>query len=110
MKKDPGSIITFLMSSAISEPGTFFGHMSVSAAHRSILMSNPSDLSISSNAKHRAPCARDFYAMRVKAIGEANKKLQDPAQATGEAALSIVLNLIRSAVGELVPSYFIKSL
>jgi hypothetical protein len=106
MNKDPGSIINVLLSSAVSEPGIFFGHMSISAAHRAMLMSKPSDLS---NAKRRSPCAPDFYSMRVNAIREATKKLQDPAQATSDAALSIVLNLIRSAVGHLVPLHFTQA-
>lgn len=94
-----------MTSSAISEPGYFFGFMSDVAGHRAVLMS--SACSVSPSGRERVLSEPDIYTMRVMAIEKMNEKLQHPVEAVTDAAFDIVICLISSAVGHIVQSHFI---
>ena len=92
------SKMDILISSATSEPGVFYAQMSFSAAHRAIHLSKRPDLLVKGRVQHEP----DFYILKAEAIEKINQKLQDPAQAIGDAAFDIVISLTNSAVCDLV--------
>lgn len=97
--RESESRMGLVMDSAISEPGAFFGYMSLSAAHRAILSGQHSDVPSSSDGKERVLYEPEFYVMKAMCIKEINKKLQNPEQALSDSAFDIVVGLISCTVG-----------
>jgi hypothetical protein len=98
-RREGESRMGLVMDSAISEPGAFFGYMSLSAAHKAILSGQHSDVPASSDGKERVLYEPDFYIMKAMCIREINKKLQDPEKALSDEVLDIVVSLLSCTVG-----------
>ena len=87
-----------MVKSSFSDPGSFFGLMSMCAAHRAILAGRHSDLLNSSERTNRVLHDPDYYIMKAKCIREMNKKVRDPVRALSDEAFDTIINLLTSAV------------
>ncbi|KAI9933399.1 hypothetical protein MW887_007872 [Aspergillus wentii] len=87
-----------MVKSAFSDPGSFFGLMSMCAAHRAILAGRHSDLIGSLERSHRVLHDPDYYIMKVKCIREMNTKVRDPGRALSDEAFDTIINLLTSAL------------
>ncbi|KAK2810416.1 hypothetical protein FQN50_002905 [Emmonsiellopsis sp. PD_5] len=81
-----------IINSTISEPGPFFGYMSLSAAHRAITQG---DAGIGKNGQIVEP---GYYAMKARCIEEMNNKMRDPELSLADSAFDIVVSLISGAL------------
>jgi hypothetical protein len=96
--RDDASKLNVLVKTSFSDPGSFFGLMSVSAAHRAALTGRHSDLMNVSGCDSRILYDPDYYVMKARCIREMNAKLQDPARALSDEACDTIVNLITGAV------------
>lgn len=83
---------------AFTDPGYFFGLMSVSAAHRAIVTGRHSDSLPLSECGGRVLYDSDYYLMKARCINEMNVKLRDPVLAISNEAFGTIVFLISSAV------------
>ena len=83
---------------AFTDPGYFFGLMSVSAAHRAIVTGRHSDSLPLSECSSRVLYDSDYYLMKARCINEMNVKLRDPVLAISNEAFGTIVFLISSAV------------
>jgi hypothetical protein len=96
--RDDGDKLSLLVRSSLTDPGRFFGVMTISAAHRAALTGRHSDLLNSSDKSSRVLYEPDYYLMKARCIREMNEKLQDPARALSEEAFDTIIDLLTSAV------------
>ncbi|ODH48717.1 hypothetical protein GX48_05152 [Paracoccidioides brasiliensis] len=88
-----------IITEAISDPGPFFGYMSLCAAHRAILQGKHSHpLPVQPAGKDRILYEPDYYVMKAKCINEMNKKMLDPKLALTDSAFDVVISLTSSAL------------
>lgn len=90
--------MSLMVASALSDPGSFFGLMSMSAAHRAILAGRHGDLVDSPEDGYRVLHEPDYYIMKARCIREMNAKVQDPKKALSNEAFDTIINLLCGAV------------
>lgn len=99
--QDSKNRMALIISATISEPGPFFGYMSLCAAHRAVLQGKHSELVATAPTgagKERVLFEPDYYMMKARCIREMNRKLQDPVLALTDSAFDIVVSLTSCAV------------
>jgi hypothetical protein len=85
------------VQSSFTDTGSFFGLMSMCAAHRAVLAGRHSDLQYA-EASHRFLHDADYYVMKAKCIREMNIKLRNPILSLSNEAFGTIINLLTSAV------------
>jgi hypothetical protein len=90
--------VELMVRSSFSDPGSFFGLMTMCAAHRAVLSVDRYDASSSarSNTIVNDP---DFCTMKAKSIREMNAKMRDPKRALSDEAFDTIVNLLTGSVG-----------
>lgn len=106
-KRTQNTEIELMVQSSFSDPGSFFGLMSMCAAHRAILAGRHSDLMHSSQSTSRVLSDPDYYIMKAKCIREMNIKLRDPKKSLSNQAFDTIVNLLSGAVRHF-PSFFLS--
>ncbi|EDN11237.1 tachykinin family protein [Histoplasma capsulatum] len=99
--QDSKNRMALIISATISEPGPFFGYMSLCAAHRAVLQGKHSELVATAPTgagKERVLFEPDYYMMKARCIREMNRKLQDPVLALTDSAFDIVVSLTSCAL------------
>ncbi|KAF7591757.1 hypothetical protein BBP40_001137 [Aspergillus hancockii] len=86
------------VQSSFTDAGSFFGLMSMCAAHRAILAGRHSDLQYATEASHRFLHDADYYVMKAKCIREMNIKLRNPTLSLSNEAFGTIINLLTSAL------------
>lgn len=83
-----------MVRSSFSDPGSFFGLMSMCAAHRAVLASQRSGV-------WDAVLANDpeYCMMRAKSFQEMSAKVQDPSRRLSNEAFDTIINLLTGSVG-----------
>lgn len=95
--------VELMVRSSFSDPGSFFGLMSMCAAHRAALSSNRVDALDSTNQSiERTVNDTDYCIMKAKSIREMNAKVRDPRRALSDEAFDTIVNLLTGAVS--IPS------
>lgn len=87
--------VELMVRSSFSDPGSFFGLMSMCAAHRAALSSShllagPDDKQTGNDP--------DYCIMKAKCIREMNIKVRDPSQALTNEAFDTIVNLLTGSV------------
>ncbi|KAL1963286.1 hypothetical protein VTN77DRAFT_8509 [Rasamsonia byssochlamydoides] len=90
--------LNVMVKTSLTDPGSFFGLMTISAAHRAALTGRHSDLLNSSDKDNRVLYDPDYYLMKARCIREMNEKLRDPARALSHEAFDTIINLLTSAL------------
>ncbi|KAJ6083819.1 hypothetical protein N7467_007954 [Penicillium canescens] len=85
-----------MVRSSFSDKGSFFGLMSMCAAHRAVLASQHTCI-INSDSRNQA-LDPDYCMMRAKSIGEMNAKMQDPNRRLSDEAFDTIINLLTGAL------------
>jgi len=98
--EDDQTKLSLMGRTAFTDPGTFFGLMSVSAAHRAIVTGRHSDSFLLPGCENRVLYDSDYYLMKARCIHEMNAKLKDPVLAISNEAFGTIINLLTSAVRE----------
>ena len=83
-----------MMKSAFSDAGSFFGLMSMCAAHRAIMSGRHSDFEDSSRDLHDP----DYYILKAKCIREMEAKVCDPDRVVSNEAFDTIISLLTGAV------------
>lgn len=88
--------VELMVRSSFSDPGSFFGLMTMCAAHRAALSVNRGD---ASTARVKMIVNDpDFCIMKAKSIREMNAKMQDPQRALSDEAFDTIVNLLTGSV------------
>lgn len=101
---DDGDKLNVMVKTSLTDAGSFFGLMTISAAHRAALTGRHSDLLHASDSDTRVLYDPDCYMMKARCIREMNEKLRDPSKALSHAAFDTIINLLTSAVRGLLPA------
>lgn len=83
-----------MTKSAFSDAGSFFGLMSMCAAHRAIMSGRHSDFEDSSRDLHDP----DYYILKAKCIREMEAKVCDPDRVVSNEAFDTIISLLTGAV------------
>ncbi|KAF5862801.1 hypothetical protein ETB97_011149 [Aspergillus alliaceus] len=86
------------VQSSFTDPGSFFGLMSMCAAHRAVLAGHHPDHQYASETSHRFLHKADYYIMKAKCIREMNIKLRNPILSLSNEAFGTIINLLTSAL------------
>jgi hypothetical protein len=89
--------VELMVRSSFSDPGSFFGLMTMCAAHRAILSVDRFDPSRSSRSNSIVDDP-DFCIMKAKSIREMNAKMRDPKRALSDEAFDTIVNLLTGSV------------
>ncbi|CAI7569102.1 unnamed protein product [Penicillium manginii] len=95
--------VELLVRSSFSDPGGFFGLMSMCAAHRAALSSGHLNSMLIESDDKQTGNDRDYCIMKAKCIREMNVKVRDPAQALTNEAFDTIVNLL---TGSLIAGLF----
>ncbi|KAJ5273969.1 hypothetical protein N7478_009094 [Penicillium angulare] len=95
--------VELMVRSSFSDPGSFFGLMSMCAAHRAVLGVQRPGASTTPNDRDRVINDIDYYVMKEKAIHEMNIKVRDPSLALRNEAFDTIVNLL---TGSLIAGLF----
>jgi hypothetical protein len=91
--------VELMVRSSFSDPGSFFGLMSMCAAHRAALSTNRFDASNTTDPSiERAANNPDYCIMKAKSIREMNAKVRDPQRALSDEAFDTLVNLLTGSV------------
>ncbi|KAJ6104222.1 hypothetical protein N7523_010542 [Penicillium sp. IBT 18751x] len=91
--------VELMVRSSFSDPGSFFGLMSMCAAHRAALSSNGVDASgFPSRSVEMTVNDTDYCIMKAKSIREMNAKVRDPRRALSNEAFDTIINLLTGAL------------
>ncbi|KAJ5806974.1 hypothetical protein N7474_010566, partial [Penicillium riverlandense] len=90
--------IELMVRSSFSDPGSFFGLMSMCAAHRAMLNSYRSGSMGSEEKKSLILKDPDYCIMKVKSIREMNVKVRDPTKALSDEAFDTIVNLLTGSL------------
>lgn len=82
-----------MVRSSFSDPGSFFGLMSMCAAHRAVLASQRSG-----NWDSVLTNDPDYCMMRAKSIQEMSAKVRDPSRRLSNEAFGTIINLLTGSV------------
>ncbi|KAJ5389341.1 uncharacterized protein N7496_000409 [Penicillium cataractarum] len=94
--------VELMVRSSFSDPGSFFGLMTMCAAHRAILSVDRFDASRSARSNSIVDDP-DFCIMKAKSIREMNAKMRDPKRALSDEAFDTIVNLL---TGSLIAGLF----
>lgn len=89
--------VELMVRSSFSDPGSFFGLMTMCAAHRAVLSVARYDASSSARA-NTIVNDPDFCTMKAKSIREMNAKMRDPKRALSDEAFDTIVNLLTGSV------------
>ncbi|KKA22058.1 hypothetical protein T310_3948 [Rasamsonia emersonii CBS 393.64] len=95
---DEGDKLNVMVKTSLTDAGSFFGLMTISAAHRAALTGRHSDLLHASDSDTRVLYDPDYYLMKARCIREMNEKLRDPSKALSHEAFDTIINLLTSAL------------
>ncbi|KAJ5580105.1 uncharacterized protein N7459_006090 [Penicillium hispanicum] len=96
--------VELMVRSSFSDPGSFFGLMSMCAAHRAALAIDHLDvLDDSASGTNRVVNDPDYFVMKAKSIREMNAKVKDPKRALTNEAFDTIVNLL---TGSLIAGLF----
>ncbi|KAJ5403940.1 hypothetical protein N7509_003811 [Penicillium cosmopolitanum] len=95
--------VELMVRSSFSDPGSFFGLMSMCAAHRAALSSSHLDSMLIEPDDKQAGNDPDYCIMKAKCIREMNVKVRDPTQALTNEAFDTIVNLL---TGSLIAGLF----
>ncbi|KAF9892377.1 holocytochrome c synthase [Aspergillus nanangensis] len=87
-----------MVNTTFTDAGSFFGLMSMCAAHRAIMAGRHSDLQNASESPTQPLYDEDYYILKGKCIGEMSAKVHDPTQLLGNEVLGTIINLISGAL------------
>jgi hypothetical protein len=87
-----------MVRSSFSDPGSFFGLMSMCAAHRAALAINRLDPFSTPANSDRVTNDSDYCIMKAKSIHEMNTKVRDPRLALSNEAFDTIVNLLTGSV------------
>lgn len=90
--------VELMVRSSFSDPGSFFGLMSMCAAHRAALAADGCDVSGSAAQVDRTANDPDYCIMKAKSIREMNAKVRDPKRALSDEAFDTIVNLLTGSV------------
>ena len=92
--------VDLLVRSSFSDPGSFFGLMSMCAAHRAALAVEQFDVAYTRPRTKVGVAGSDFdyCIMKAKCIREMNAKVRDPKQALSDEAFDTIVNLLTGSV------------
>lgn len=90
--------VELMVRSSFSDPGSFFGLMSMCAAHRAALAVDRFDASNSTAQVDRTANDPDYCIMKAKSIREMNAKVRDPKRALSDEAFDTIVNLLTGSV------------
>ncbi|KNG80813.1 tachykinin family protein [Aspergillus nomiae NRRL 13137] len=86
------------VQSSFTDQGSFFGLMSMCAAHRAVLAGQHSQFLAASEAPHRLLHDTDYYIMKARCIREMNIKLCNPILSLSNEAFGTIINLLTGAL------------
>ncbi|KAJ5108785.1 hypothetical protein N7456_005460 [Penicillium angulare] len=95
--------VELMVRSSFSDPGSFFGLMSMCAAHRAALGVQRPGASNAPTDRDRVTNDIDYFVMKEKAIHEMNIKVRDPSLALRNEAFDTIVNLL---TGSLIAGLF----
>ncbi|KAJ5631686.1 uncharacterized protein N7484_011786 [Penicillium longicatenatum] len=95
--------LELMVRSSFSDPGSFFGLMSMCAAHRAALAINRLDPFSNPANFDRVTNDSDYCIMKAKSIHEMNTKVRDPRLALSNEAFDTIVNLL---TGSLIAGLF----
>ncbi|KAJ5565241.1 hypothetical protein N7513_001483 [Penicillium frequentans] len=95
--------LELMVRSSFSDPGSFFGLMSMCAAHRAALALNRLDPSSTIDDPDRVINDSDYCIMKAKSIHEMSTKVRDPRLALSNEAFDTIINLL---TGSLIAGLF----
>lgn len=87
-----------MVRSSFSDTGSFFGLMTMCAAHRAALGLGSSDEVVASS---QVSNDQDYCVMKAGAIREMNVKVKNPTLALTDEAFDTIVNLLTGAVSSL---------
>lgn len=89
-----------LVQTSFTDAGSFFGLMSMCAAHRAIIAGRHSDLQITQDEDSSAHPVHDedYYLVKGRCISEMSLKVHDPAKVLSNEALGTIINLLSGSV------------
>ncbi|KAJ5143061.1 uncharacterized protein N7515_001848 [Penicillium bovifimosum] len=90
---DSSQEMELMARSSFSDPGSFFGLMSMCAAHRAVLASQRSGVWDSTLANDP-----DYCMMRAKAFQEMTAKVRDPSRRLSNEAFDTIINLLTGSL------------
>lgn len=90
--------LELMVRSSFSDPGSFFGLMSMCAAHRAALAMNRLDPFSTIDDPDRVINDSDYCIMKAKSIHEMNTKVRDPRLALSNEAFDTIVNLLTGSV------------
>ncbi|KAJ5824380.1 hypothetical protein N7447_006720 [Penicillium robsamsonii] len=91
--KDSNQEMELMVRSSFSDPGSFFGLMSMCAAHRAVLASQRSG-----NWDSVLTDDPDYCMMRAKSIQEMSAKVRDPSRRLSNEAFDTIINLLTGSL------------
>lgn len=90
--------LELMVRSSFSDPGSFFGLMSMCAAHRAALAANRLDALEATGDSNRVGNDPDYCIMKGRSIREMNVKVQNPELALSDEAFDTIVNLLTGSV------------
>jgi hypothetical protein len=97
--KDATQEMELMVRSSFSDPGSFFGLMSMCAAHRAVLGSQRSGVFDSESGQGPSLATDRIYCMmRARSFQEMSAKVQDPTRRLSNEAIDTIINLLTGSV------------
>lgn len=90
--------MSFVFSSAISDTGSFYSFMGLTATHKAVLVGKTADFITTASGENRYLMEPEYYVLNARCIKEVNAKIQDPKGAISNEAFQSVINLVSGAV------------
>jgi len=90
--------LELMVRTSFSDPGSFFGLMSMCAAHRAALAMNRLDPFATVDNSDQVINDSDYCIMKAKSIHEMNTKVRDPRLALSNEAFDTIVNLLTGSV------------
>ncbi|EAU37715.1 conserved hypothetical protein [Aspergillus terreus NIH2624] len=87
-----------LVHTSFTDAGSFFGLMTMCAAHRAIMAGRHSDLQRASESTSHPLYDQDYYIMKGKCIAEMSAKIHDSTKVLSNEALGTILNLLSGSL------------
>lgn len=90
--------VELMVRSSFSDPGSFFGLMSMCAAHRAALTADHFNVLSPAGQTDQTANDTDYCIMKAKSIREMNAKVRDPKRALSDEAFDTIVNLLTGSV------------
>ncbi|KAL4888542.1 hypothetical protein BDV59DRAFT_206018 [Aspergillus ambiguus] len=87
-----------LVQTSFTDAGSFYGLMTMCAAHRAIMAGRHSDLQSASESSAHPLSDEDYYIMKGKCINEMSAKIHDSTKVLSNEALGTILNLLSGSL------------